>query len=124
MTTIAGRLRDILLALKKQFGMASDLDRLIPYVAFEKDLTRDQLNNLFVTYPARVPEDYRSALVIEIQKTIRRYWHYCQSKPTPTSRAKIKASIIFLEEVVRRGFEGCILTPDKVVGFRLELKSK
>lgn len=121
MTAIASRLKDALWSLRRHYGMETDIDRIIPYIVFEWNLSEAALNNLFVVYPRRIPEDFRAALIARIQQIIRQYRRYRQDKK---GYHKVLKDVIFLENVARRGFEECVLTPDKIVGYRLELRKK
>ncbi len=120
MSQPAHRLRDALGSIRRRYGMETDLDRIIGFLVFNKVLTEEQLNDLFIAYPTRVPEDFKSALLARIQKIIRQYWNYQRDK---TGYHKIIRGVRFLENVARHGFGGCRLRPDKLVGYRLELKA-
>jgi hypothetical protein len=95
------------------------IDRVLPFIVFEQKLNRDQLENLLVTYPKRVPEDFKAALIVRIQQIIRQYWSYCSTRK---GYHKVLKGVVFLENVARYGFEGCQLVPVKSVGYQLELK--
>ncbi len=119
MLPVASRFKDALLSLRRQYGLESDIDRVLPFIVFDQDLTENQLVNLLVDYPSRVPEDFKAALVAEIQHLVRAYWVY---RTTRKGYHKVLRGVRFLEDVARHGFDGCQLTRDKVVGYVLELK--
>ena len=121
MLPIASRLKDALWSLRRRYGMENDLDRILPFIVFERDLNRDQLEDLFVTRSRRVPEDFKSALLARIQQIVRYYWAY---RETHKGYHKVLKGIIFLENVTRFGFEGCRLIEDENTGYQLELKSE
>ena len=116
---LAERLKNALWSVRRQFGLSGDIDRLLPFIVFERKITKTRLEDLFITYPKRVPEDFKSALVARIQQLMRQYWRYRTSKQ---GYQKVKRGVLFLEDVARRGFEGCRLVEDDIVGFQLELK--
>ncbi|KKM07112.1 hypothetical protein LCGC14_1737220 [marine sediment metagenome] len=119
MPAIASRLKDVLWSLRRRFGMEADLDRIIPYVAFERTLTRSEVENLFPIYPKRVPEEFKSALLDRVQQMIREYQRY---QETRKGYHRVLKGMKFLEKVAGLGFEGCCLIFNKNTGFRLELK--
>ena len=121
MLPIATRLKDALWSVRQRHGMESDIDRIIPYLVFEQNLSEDALGNLFVDYPKRVPEDFKLALIAQIQQIVRLYWQYQQTRK---GYHKILKGVIFLENVVRYGFEGCRLIFDKNTGYHLELRNR
>ena len=118
MTPEANRLRDVLWSLRREFGLEADIDRFFTIVTRDR-LTEDQMNNLIVSYPLRVPEDFKSALLARMQQSVRRFWLY---RKTRKGRHLILQDILFLENVARHRFAGCRLVEDEVVGFVLELK--
>jgi len=99
--------------------MGNDLDRIRKPIVFEQNLTQDQIDGLFVTYPKRTPEDFKSALLARIQQIVRQYYIY---RATKKGYHKVRKGISFLENVARYQFGGCILVEDKINGFQLELK--
>lgn len=115
MTPVSSRMKDALWSIRRQYGMESDLDRIIKFIVFDQNFTE----NLFVDYPTRIPEVFTSALLARIRQTIREYWTYRQTRK---GYHKVIKGIIFLEDVARYGFEGCQLVPDKNTGYVLELK--
>jgi len=119
MTSIAVRLKDALWSLRRRYGMESDIDRIIPFLVFERELTQDQLESLFTTYSRHTPEDFKSALIIRIQQIVRHYWQYNR---VHEGYHKVLKGIRFLENVVRFGFEGCRLIHTHSVGYQIELK--
>lgn len=119
MTPIASRLKDVLWSVRQQFGLENDIDRLISFIAFERTLTEDQLNDLFISYPKRIPEEFRAVLIARIQQIIRQYWAYCQ---TQKGYHKVLRGVLFLENVCRYKQEGCRLVDTGSTGYRLELK--
>lgn len=117
MTSVASRFKDALWSIRRAFGMEADIDRIINFVVFDRDLDETKI---FLTYPRRVPEHFQSALLARIREIVRQYEHYRRSKK---GYHKIIKGIRFLENVVRVGADGCCLSEDKNDGFRLELKS-
>ena len=120
MTSVASRLKDALWSVRRKFGMESDIDRLIPYLAFEREVSDDQFNALFATYPKRIPEAFKPALFAHIKLTMRLYYQYRRFK---RQYHKLITAIAFIENVVRYGFEKCNLVPDNTVGYKLQLKA-
>lgn len=116
MTSVASRFKDALWSLRRAFGMEADIDRIISYVVFDRDLDESKI---FLAYPRRTPEDFRSALLVRIKEIVRQYERY---RCTKKGYHKIVKGIVFLENVVRVGADGCCLSEDKNDGFRLELK--
>lgn len=116
MTSVASRFKDALWSIRRAFGMEADIDRIIPFVVFERELDETKV---FLTYPRRIPEHFQSALLARIREIVRQYDCYRRTKK---GYHKIIKGIIFLENVVRVGFDGCVLVEDKNDGFRLELK--
>ncbi|MCK5602730.1 hypothetical protein KAR91_12695 [Candidatus Pacearchaeota archaeon] len=116
MTNIASRFKDALWSIRRAFGMEPDLDRIINFVAFDRDLDETKV---FITYPRRIPEDFRSALLARIREIVRQYDRYRCSKK---GYHRVVKGIMFLENVARVGADGCCLSEDKNDGFRLELK--
>ena len=116
MTSIASRFKDALWSVRRAFGMEADIDRIISFVVFERELDETKV---FLTYPRRIPEHFQSALLARIREIVRQYDYYRRSRK---GYHKVVKGIIFLENVVRVGFEGCSLVEDKNNGFRLELK--
>lgn len=121
MLPISSRLKDVLWSIRRQYGMESDIDRVIPFIAFERNLSRDQFNDLFVTYPDQIPEDFKSTLLARIREAVYLYREYRQ---THKGYHRILRGVIFLEAVARHGFDGCTLTADTTGSYRLELKGK
>ena len=81
MLPVTSRLKDAVWSVRRRYGMESDIDRIIPYLAFDGHFTNeDQLNKLLVTYPKRTPEDFKAATIILIQDTVRAYWSYRQTQ--------------------------------------------
>ena len=119
MLPVTSRLKDVLWTLRQQIGIEADVDRIIPYLAFEKNLDQDQLENLFITHPVRTPEAWKPALLARIREIVRYYWSY---RTTRKGYHKVLKGIIFLENVARQGFDGCKLVFDKNTGYRLEVK--
>ena len=116
MTSVGSRFKDALWSLRRAFGMEADLDRIISYVAFDRELDESKV---FITYPRRVPEHFQSALLARIREIVRQYERY---RLTKKGYHKIIKGVRFLENVVRVGFDGCCLSEDANDGFRLELK--
>ncbi len=121
MTKVASRLKDTLWSLRRRFGMENDLDRFFACIVFERELTEDQFENLFVSYPKRVPANFISTLLAQVCNTVRVYRKYCLTRK---GYHRVIKGIVFLENVVRVGALGCVVVPDSVTGYRLELKSK
>ena len=119
MLSVSSRLKDVLWSIRRLYGLEAAIDRVLPFIVFERNLNRDQLNMLFATYPRRVPEDFKAALLARIQEIVYLYWEY---RRTNKGYHKVLRSMLFLEAVARHGFEKCTLTPDKTGSFRLELK--
>ena len=119
MISVALRLKDAIWSLRRRYGMESDIDRIIKYLVFEQDLSRDQLESILVVYPKRIPEDFRSALIARIQRAIRNYWSYHQTRK---NYHRVLRDIRFLETVAGVGFEGCRLVYNKNTGYQLELR--
>lgn len=119
MTPVASRLKDALWSIRCRYGMENDIDRIIPFLVFDRDLSRTELEDLLVDYPKRPPADFKSALLAQIQKTIRVYWFYRVNRK---GYHKVLKGIYFLEHVVRYGFEGCCLIFDADTGYYIELK--
>jgi len=119
MISVANRLKDAIWSIRRRFGLETDIDRVFPFIAFDRGLNRDQLEDLFIVYPKRTPEDFNSALIIRIQKIVRRYWEY---RLNHKGYHRVLKDIFFLEKVVRYGYEGCRLIEDADVGFVLQLK--
>ena len=119
MLPIASRLKDAVWSIRQAFGLENDLDRIIPFLVRDENLSPERLDQVFIVYPKRVPEDYKSALLARIQQIVRQYYVY---RLTKKGYHKILKGIYLLENVVRHGFGGCRLVEDKVVGFQLELK--
>lgn len=119
MPSPTSRLSDALWSLRREFGLGNDLDRIRKAIIFEQTLSQDRIDGLFIIYPKRVPEDYKSALLARIQEIVRQYWIYCSTRK---GYHKIAKGIIFLENVARFRFEGCQLVYDKNTGYRLEIK--
>ena len=99
--------------------MKTDLDRILRFVVFDRDLDENQLEDLFATYPGRIPEDFGSALLERIRQITRQYWSYRRVRK---GYHKVLRGIIFLENVARFGYEGCQLFHDSRFGWRLEVK--
>lgn len=118
---VTSRLSDTLWSLRREFGMENDLDRIRKPIIFEWNLNSDQVDDLFTNYPKRVPEDFRAALLARIQEVVRLYWAYIS---THKGFRKLWQGIMFLENVTRLKFEGCILVYNKNTGYRLELKKR
>ena len=116
MTSVASRFKDALWSMRRAFGMEADIDPIISYVAFDRELDETKV---FITYPRRVPEHFQSALLARIQEIVRQYEHYRLVKK---GYHRVIKGIQFLENVVRVGFDGCLLIEDANDGFRLELK--
>ena len=116
MTSVASRFKDALWSIRRAFGMESDLDRIISYVAFDRELDESKV---FITYPRRIPEDFRSALLARIREIVRQYEHYRLMKK---GYHRVIKGVRFLENVVHVGADGCCLSEDKNDGFRLGLK--
>lgn len=119
MTPTASRLKDVLWSIRRRFGMETDIDRLFPLFVFDRKWTREQVEDLFITYPKRTPEEFRAALVAYIRQTIRHYWQFDQTRK---GYHKVLKGVKFLENVVRCGSEGCRLVEDKFGSFCLELR--
>ena len=119
MLPITSRLKDAVWSIRREFGLESDLDRIIPFLVRDENLSPERLDDIFIVYPKRVPEDYKSALLAKIQRIVRQYYVY---RLTKKGYHKIVKGIHFLENVARYRFEGCLLVEDKIVGFQLELK--
>ena len=116
---IATRLKDVLWSLRTMYHIGADLDRVIPFIALNQRLNKEQLDALFFAYPIRTPADFRATLIARVEKIVRDYWVFATSKKGyPT----VLRGILFLEGVARAGIEGCIIVPDNIVGFHLELK--
>ena len=120
---IDNRLKDALWNLRQRIpGLEADVDRFLPYVLLKQELTDDQFESLFIAYPKRVPEDFKSALVARIHQVLRKLRkHRLQGKP---GAVEMLREIQFLEAAARGGFDGCRLIVDEIVGYRLELKPK
>ncbi len=116
---IADRFKGALWSLRERFGVQPDVDRIIPFIAFGRILTAEGLEQLFLPYTERVPEDFKAALIARIQEATRNYWEY-----TTTRKGfhRILKDIIFLENVARFGESGFRLRYDENVGYHLELK--
>lgn len=95
--------------------MEADIDRLVSFIVFDREFGED----IFITYPIRIPEDFKSALLARIREVTRHYWRYHQTRK---GYHKILKGLFFLEAVARHRFEGCLLVEDKNKGFQLELK--
>lgn len=121
MLPITSRLKDAIWSIRREFGLENDLDRIIPFLAFDKPLSLTQLNDIFIIYPKRTPEDFPSALLAKIHQIMRQYVVY---RSTKQGYYRILKGAMFLENVIRKGFVGCVLVEDKVSGFQLELRSE
>ena len=68
--SITNRFKDVLWSLKREFGLAADIDRIITPVAFERirGMDQDQLEDLFISPPRRTPADFHAALLAEIMQ--------------------------------------------------------
>ncbi len=119
MTAIASRLKDALWSIRRRYGCEPDIDRIIPFLVFNHQPDLYQLNNILISYPNHTPEDFKAALVIRIQQTTRAYWTYQQTRK---GYYRLLKRILFLEAVVRCGFEGCDLVFNETRGYELELK--
>lgn len=120
MTKIASRLKDVLWSIRRRYGMETDIDQCLPLIVFERIFTQDQLDNLFITYSKRTPEDFKSALLNRIRQAVCQYMTYLRSKK---GYHKVLKCIVFLENVVRYGLsEGCRLVFDENTGYILEIK--
>lgn len=119
MLPITSRLKDAIWSIRREFGLENDLDRIILFLVRDENLSPEQLDKVFIVYPKRVPEDYKSALLARIQQIVRQYYAY---RLTKKGYHRILKGIYFLENVIRFGFEGCLLVEDKIVGFQLELR--
>ena len=117
MTLIASRFKDVLWSLQREFGMKTDIDRIISFIVFDRKFDED----IFITYPVRIPEDFKSALLARIREITRQYWRYQQTRK---GYHKILKGILFLEAVARHRFVGCRLVEDKAGSFQLELRSE
>ena len=115
MIPIAFRFRDALWSIRREFGMETDIDRIISFIVFDRKFNED----MFITYPKRVPEDFRSALLARIRDIVRQYYAY---RLTKKGYHRVLKGIYFLENVVRYGFKGCLLIEDKAGSFRLALR--
>ena len=118
MNAISSRLKDALWSIRRQVGLEPTIDRVMPLVAFEKNITRDQLNQLLIDYPERVPDDLKAALTARIQEIIRHYWFYQQNGK---GFFRVQTGVFFLENVARYGLKGCYLHSNPHTGFRLKL---
>ncbi len=116
---IATRFKDALWSLRERFGVQPDVDRIIPFVAFGWKLTAEKLEQLFLPYTERVPEDFKAALIAQIQEATRNYWGYVQTRK---GFHRILKDIIFLENVARFGENGFRLRYDENTGYHLEIK--
>ncbi len=116
---ITTRLNDALWSLRREFGMETDIDRICRATRFKQTLSPEQIDDLFISYPKRVPEDFKSALIARIQEIVRMYWAY---RVDQKGFHKLRKGILFLENVARFRFAGCRLVEDKVTGFQLEIK--
>ena len=115
------RFKDILWLLRVQFGFEPDIDRILPFVVFSRDLAKQQFENCLVDYPKRTPEDYRAALCIEIQRAARIFWQYTTERK---GYHKLVKQLKFLEFVLRHGFSHCQLILTKNTGYQLVKKTK
>lgn len=119
------RLKDAVWSLRQRFvGMpiATSVDRVMPLLAFNQKLSRDQLNSLFPDYPSRIPEDFQMTLIFLVRQIIQAYWEFTQKGVGQFT--KIFKAAVALEHVARDGLEAYILVPDKTYGYQLARKPK
>ena len=122
MTPTAKRLKDVLLTLRRYYGMEHDLDRIIRFVATDNGIENRECDDLFASHPIRTPEDFRAVLLARIRDIIRCYWAYLA---TGKNRHLVLGEIRFLEMLAGEAHSGCKryrIVPDKIVGHKLELK--
>ena len=117
MLPIANRLKDALWGIRRQYGLTADIDRIFPFIVFEREFTED----LFIDYPRRIPKDFNSALLDLIRHVVRLYASYISERK---NYHKVLRGILALEDTVRHGPDAYDLLEDKNTGFFLQLKPR
>ncbi len=116
--SIAHRLRDVLLLVRRKYGMEPVIDRLLPYLTQEQDISGDRFSQLLPTCEVRVPADHRAATIARIREVVQDYWGF---RKLGKGRHKVLGGIRFLKALAeaRHGFEGYSFEHDETTGYRL-----
>jgi len=121
---LRNRLKDVLCSLRHRFRgqpVVQSIDRIMPLLVFNRTLSRDSLINLFISRPARAPEDFQAVLIREIETVTLAYWSFIQREKQAGYKETF-AWIISLEHVARDGFDAYRLDEDRNTGFVLVRK--
>lgn len=113
------RLKDIIWAIGTRYGYRVFLDKFVSYLAFDRKLTDQQFDDLFLNYPQRAAANFSAALLPEIEIAMRSYRAFYQ---TGKQFHRVHQQIVRLESLVRAGSQGCEFVTDRVHGYVLRLK--
>lgn len=117
---LRSRLKDVLWGLRQRYpSMAMDIDKVIPFIAFNKILTECQLLDILTGYSIRNDASYTMVTLKSIQSAIRSYYKYVSTrKGLYTAHQDIRA----LEQILRLGFEAYDLVENEITGFEMKVK--
>ena len=121
------RLKDTLWSLRQRFSgfpVALGVDRIMPFLTMNQELSLDQLTGLFASIER--PKTKMAALILRIQAVVLAYWNFIQPEGTSAPRTggsdtyrSIFHSILILEDIIRSGFDLFELVEDNLSGFAL-----
>ncbi len=109
MQLIASRLLEVLKELKRQYGMADAIDRMITFVAGTSA-------SLSVITPHRTPADPRAALCVRAVQAVESLDRYRQTRK---GYRQVLRDVVFLENVVKYGLQTYHLAENDITGFVL-----
>lgn len=111
------RLKTILEALRARWGLEHEIDRFLSYIALDLNLTEDDLFPVRVT---EIPNDFKMAVIAQIQRIIR---GYCRWRKDKRGIHKVLTGIKFLESILEHGEEGFTFVHEVPTGYRLVRKA-
>ena len=117
---LRNRLKAVLHGLREKHPpLSQDIDKVMPFIVFERELTARQLEELLTEYPKRTPADYHMITIWYIQQAVRVYHRY---STLDEGFRKANAGIRQLEQILCGGFDAYRLVYDEVLGYRMEKK--
>ena len=118
---LRSRLKDIVWAIRAQYGHKPLIDRMMPFVTFDPNLSDEEFDDLFHNFPKRVPARFGVALLPEIRSAV---YQFRDFRRTGKQYHRAFQQIVRLEELMRAGPTKCELIPDDIRGYTLRIKSE
>lgn len=117
---LRSRLKDVLWGLRQRYpALASQVDKIIPFLAFKKPFTSRQLTDLFIEYPVRNPASYIIITTHHIHQAVYAYHRFITEEK---GLYKTHQFIRTLEQILRLGFEAYDLVENEITGYEMKVK--